>query len=172
MHLVIVVLLLEHIIPRTNRAITSNSLLFDASDRVPRGGTEHLYPDAVSNVAHAYAHLSHDKEAEDEHHVLPVKSTSTKKVPSSKEEVDYHVEDFEDPFFQALLHNNDADSGVVNVKSASKQRVDEELFSKLDEKISRRHRGEVSEEERKEEVDGKKVTYGLREFLEDSTLIE
>mmetsp|Transcript_544 Transcript_544/g.1277 ORF Transcript_544/g.1277 Transcript_544/m.1277 type:complete len:103 (+) Transcript_544:366-674(+) len=76
------------------------------------------------------------------------------------------------PFFQALLHNNDADSGVVNVKSASKQRVDEELFSKLDEKIFRRHRGEVSEEERKEEVDGKKVTYGLREFLEDSTLIE
>mmetsp|Transcript_544 Transcript_544/g.1278 ORF Transcript_544/g.1278 Transcript_544/m.1278 type:complete len:92 (+) Transcript_544:194-469(+) len=65
---------------------------------VPRGGTEHLYPDAVSNVAHAYAHLSHDKEAEDEHHV---KSTSTKKVPSSKEEVDYHVEDFEDPFFSS-----------------------------------------------------------------------
>jgi hypothetical protein len=46
------------------------------------------------------------------------------------------------------------------------------LFSKLDEKIFRRHRGEVSEEERKEEVDWKKVTYGLREFLEDSTLIE
>mmetsp|Transcript_14351 Transcript_14351/g.31099 ORF Transcript_14351/g.31099 Transcript_14351/m.31099 type:complete len:158 (-) Transcript_14351:131-604(-) len=131
---------------------------------VPRGGTMYyngLYPDALSNVVHGYAEVDkHNDESINDIH--EVKSTSTKKDSLvSDEEYD------EDPFFHALIHNNDGDSRVVNASSepTSSDRVDNELFEKLHGKLFPHH--DKDEREPKD-----KITYGIREVLEDSELFE
>eukprot|EP01083_Nonionella_stella_P086876 241539_1 len=129
-----------------------------------RGGTMYyhgLYPDALSNVVHGYAEV--DKHTDEEINVIhEVKSITTKKDSLITDE-----DHDEDPFFQALLHNNDDDSRVVNVSNESMNsgRVDDDLFEKFHEKFFAHH--DEDHDEPKE-----KVTYGIREFIEDSSLFE
>ncbi|KAL3790146.1 hypothetical protein HJC23_009583 [Cyclotella cryptica] len=98
--------------------------------------------------------------------VVPAKSTSTKKTKAATSDDEWD----EDPFFRALLHNNDDDNRVVEnvVNKSSDGRVDEEMFSKLSEKIFHRyHQDETEEPEKKE-----KTSYGIRDLLNGSYMME
>lgn len=133
---------------------------------MPRGGSRHLSPDAVTNVVHGYAHINDKKDTEE---VLPVKSSSTKKKSDTKEKED----DWEDPFFHAVLHNNDrsSDSTVKNVsKKDSDDRVDEEMFVKFSKRVF--HYPRNGEKKKVEEDEEKHEPYGLREFIQDSSMME
>eukprot|EP01083_Nonionella_stella_P086877 241540_1 len=147
------------------------SLLPAVSARIPgwfqniRGGTTYyhgLYPDALSNVVHGYAEI--DKHTDDKIDAIhEVKSTASKKDSLlSDDEYD------EDPFFHALLHNNDDDKRVVNVSSESTKhmQVDDELFEKLHKKLFSHH------DEDHDDEPTEKVTYGIREFIADSSMYE
>ena len=127
---------------------------------MPRGGSRHLSPDAVANVVHGYAHIS-DKTADE---VVAVKPTKNTKKRTNQDDPD------EDPFFHALLHNNDDDSRVVKnvVNKEFDEPIDEEMFGKLIRKV---FHGPQDCDQSKHE-DKCKVTYGLREFIEDSSLME
>mmetsp|Transcript_24915 Transcript_24915/g.59988 ORF Transcript_24915/g.59988 Transcript_24915/m.59988 type:complete len:155 (-) Transcript_24915:461-925(-) len=94
---------------------------------VPRGGTNlsyGLYPDALTNVVHGHGDARIAKNTDDKiNAILEVKSTSTEKESLfSDEEYD------EDPFFHALLHNNDDGSRAVKNSSTSPE---EELCSAM-----------------------------------------
>lgn len=141
---------------------------------VPRGGSRQLYPDAVSNVLHGYAHMKDEnkrevvpvKSSRPKKEVVPAKSTTNKKTKPVTSEDEWD----EDPFFRALLHNNDDDRRVVKnvVSKSSDERVDEEMFSKLSEKILHRfHRDETEEPEKQE-----KTTYGIRDLINGSYMME
>lgn len=142
------------------------SHLFETSVPLVRGGGgaifglnhKDVYPDALANVVHGYAHLDeeHDEALEANKEVINVSAT-TKKV---SDEDDFE----EDPFFRVLLHNNDDDSSVVNVSAKTDERVDNELFEKLHDKLFHHEDEDHAAKE--------KITYGLREFLEDGVLIE
>ncbi|KAL7505473.1 hypothetical protein ACHAXN_002969 [Cyclotella atomus] len=129
---------------------------------VPRGGSRHLSPDAVTNVVHGYAHIN-DKKDTDE--VVPVKSSTAKKADTKND-------DWENPFFHAVLHNNDRSSGVVTnvVNKESNERVDEELFVKFSKNIF--HYPRNGEKKQGDADQDKTEAYGLREFIQDSSLME
>lgn len=132
---------------------------------VPRGGSRHLSPDAVTNVVHGYAHINDKKETEE---IVPVKSSTTKKATEKDD-------DWEDPFFHAVLHNNDRSSGVVkNVvsKKESDERVDEEMFVKFSKKVFHYPRSGEKKKDTDENEEHEKITYGLREFIQDSSMME
>lgn len=117
----------------------------------------------MTNVVHGYAHINDKKRAEE---VVPVKSSTTKEKLSDTKD-----DDWEDPFFHACLHNNDKDSDVVkNVvsKTSSDDRTDEEMFVKLSKKIFHYPRSV----EKTEEEDQEQISYGLRQFIQDSSLME
>lgn len=119
-----------------------------------------VYPDAVANVVHGYAHLYDDSvRTEETNEIIEVAST-TKKAPITSED-DYE----EDPFFRVLLHNNDDDDSVLNVAAReTDDRVDNALFEKLHHK--------VFDHEKKGDIESNKISYGIREFLADSTMLE
>jgi len=133
---------------------------------VPRGGSRKLSPDAVTNVVHGYAHFN-DKEEPEE--VVPVSSSTKKRTFETKTN-----EWDEDPFFHAVLHNNDDNSSVMNNvgRKTSHERADEEMFVNFSKKLF--HYPRNNEEEVKEEKEKvhEKSTYGLREFIKDSSLME
>ncbi|KAL7472814.1 hypothetical protein ACHAXS_013179, partial [Conticribra weissflogii] len=119
-----------------------------------------VYPDAVANVVHGYAHLYDDSSRNEETNEVIEVSSTTKKAPFTSDD-DYE----EDPFFRVLLHNNDDDDSVVNVSSKeTDERVDNALFEKLHHKVFDR--------EEKGAVESKKISYGIREFLADSAMLE
>ena len=123
-------------------------------------------PDALSNALHGYAEMDkHTDEAIDTIH--EVKSTTTEKHSLIPDE-DYD----EDPFLHALLHNNDDDIHITNVssESTSSERVDEELFAKLHAKLFPHHK-EEHEAKEKEHKAKEKVTYGIREMIEDGNVL-
>jgi hypothetical protein len=128
---------------------------------VPRGGSRHLSPDAVTNVVHGYAHINDKKGVEE---IVPVKSTKKEKSSDTKDD------DWEDPFFHACIHNNDRDSHVVKnvVSKESDNRIDEEMFVKFSKKIFHYPRN-VEQTEGDDQV---KASYGIREFIQDSSLME
>ena len=122
---------------------------------MPRGGSRHLSPDAVANVVHGYAHIG--DEAADK----VVAKKSIKKT--------VHQDDpDEDPFFHALLHNNDEDSRVVKnvVDKDSEEPADEEMFVKLSRKMFHYPH---DDDQKSETEDQDRVTFGLREFIQDSS---
>lgn len=122
---------------------------------MPRGGSGHLAPDAVTNVVHGYAHLNADKDKE----VLEVKSTSKKTK---------HADEDYAPFFHAVIHKDNKPL-VENVVSRS-ERVDEEMFAKLSKKIF--HHDDAEKKVEHEEEEKPKYKYGLRDLLNDSDLME
>jgi hypothetical protein len=91
---------------------------------------------------------------------------------STKKKADTKNDDWEDPFFHAVLHNNDGDSGVVKnvVNKESNERVDEELFVKFSKKMFHYPR---SGEKKEVDADQEKAEpYGIREFIQDSSMME
>lgn len=73
----------------------------------------------------------------------------------------------EDPFFNALLHNNDEDGRVVKnaVNKDSEEPADEEMFVKLSRKLFHYPHGD--DQTKPEDQD--RVTFGLREFIQDGS---
>ena len=115
----------------------------------------------MTNVVHGYAHINDKKSLEE---IVPVKSTEKEKSPDTKDD------DWEDPFFHACIHNNDRDSHVVKnvVSKESDDRIDEEMFVKFSKKIFHYPRNV----EQTEGDDQEKASYGIREFIQDSSLME
>ncbi|KAL7533245.1 hypothetical protein ACHAWF_004420 [Thalassiosira exigua] len=119
-----------------------------------------LYPDALSNVVHGYAELD-ERTDEEIRHVHEVKLSARKESPTSEDDYD------EDPFFHALLHNNNDRKVVTSSRKPTKQeRLDTELFEKLHDKLFHHDDGEDQDEH------GEKVTYGLREAMKDVEFFE
>ena len=123
---------------------------------------------------HAYAEL--DKHTDEEiEHIHEVKAASTKKTTAVSDE---HYD--EDPFFDALVHNND-DRRVENVSSESTwtpgapphDRIDKDMFEKLHHKIHDKIFPPHDEDEKEHKQEPQeKISYGIREMIEASDLIE
>ena len=130
---------------------------------VPRGGmvplTGLMYPDATTNVLHAYAEL--DKHTDEEiEHIHEVKATATKKHHPHWADEDYEDEDL---FFHALIHNND-NKFEIHLKPKKSGRFDNDLFEKLNDKIFHHH--EAVDDEHKT-TEKKTVSLHLHDVLDD-----
>ena len=120
-----------------------------------------MYPDATTNVLHAYAEI--DKHTDEEiEHIHEVKATATKKHPSHWADEEYEDEDL---FFHALIHNND-DKFEIHLKPKKSGRFDNDLFEKLNDKIFHHHHDEASDDEHKT-TEKKTISLHLHDVLDD-----